>query len=95
MRQHAVRVAGPDRIIFLDPRFRLYKNPPQSTQSFTEEVPQSSTQQTSLAFLCGFALCSSVLSVVRLLIFLRRRFRKSHQFSLTFAFCSAYNFGEP
>jgi hypothetical protein len=40
MRQRAVRVAGPDRIIFLRSLLNCLKNQPQRIQSFTKKAPQ-------------------------------------------------------
>jgi hypothetical protein len=65
MRQHAVRVAGPDRIIFFAV-LPLSKNQPQRAPGSTEEDPQRNNEGLPPS-LCGFSLCFSALSVVRLL----------------------------
>jgi len=65
MRQHAVRVAGPDRIIFL----QFFRSPKINHRE--HRVPQRKihrgTTKAHHPSLCGFSLCFSVLSVVRLL----------------------------
>ena len=66
-RQHAVRVAGPDRIIFcLNLKTSTTEGAEFHTRSSAEEQRRAAT-----ASLCGFALCNSAFSVVRMLTFPR------------------------
>src|SRR6185312_2301600 len=60
MRQHAVRVAGPDRIIFLRSLLNCLKNQPQRIQNFTKKAPQRTKDRAPIPLW----LCSVFLSAL-------------------------------